>query len=455
MIDIKSDSRKVQKGDTFIAIRNVARDGHDYIESAIKNGATKIICEEGEFPVETIHVPDTRKYLEDYLYDNYYPKIKDLKLIGITGTSGKTTTAYLTYQMLNKLGLKTAYIGTIGFYYGNVKKTLNNTTPDVDLLYEMLLEAKENGCKCVVMEVSSHALALDRIHGLEFDEVAFTNISQDHLDYHKTIENYVEAKRILFTKTRNEKYAIINCDDKYYDRFVIEGNKNILLGESNADVKIEDYTLSHLYTKFKFSYEAKTYEIKINMVCKFNIYNYLTALMLTSKAGFDIDKILEITDEITPPDGRMEMIVNKSNSIFIDYAHKPDAEEKVLEMAKAIKKGKIITIIGCGGDRDRTKRPIMGEIAVRLSDHVIFTDDNPRTEDPKQIMDDIVKDLKSNNFEIIFDRAEAIKKGVSMLEENDILLILGKGHETYQIIGTEKIHFSDKEEVLKAIKEKK
>ncbi len=455
MIDIKSDSRKVQKGDTFIAIRNVARDGHDYIESAIKNGATKIICEEGEFPVETIHVPDTRKYLEDYLYDNYYPKIKDLKLIGITGTSGKTTTAYLTYQMLNKLGLKTAYIGTIGFYYGDVKKTLNNTTPDVDLLYEMLLEAKENDCKCVVMEVSSHALALDRIHGLEFDEVAFTNISQDHLDYHKTIENYVEAKRILFTKTRSEKYAIINCDDKYYDRFVIEGNKNILLGESNADVKIEDYTLSHLYTKFKFSYEAKTYEIKINMVCKFNIYNYLTALMLTSKAGFDIDKILEITDEITPPDGRMEMIVNKSNSIFIDYAHKPDAEEKVLEMAKAIKKGKIITIIGCGGDRDRTKRPIMGEIATRLSDHVIFTDDNPRTEDPKQIMDDIVKDLKSNNFEVIFDRAEAIKKGVSMLEENDILLILGKGHETYQIIGTEKIHFSDKEEVLKAIKEKK
>ena len=455
MIDIKSDSRKVQKGDTFIAIRNVARDGHDYIESAIKNGATKIICEEGEFPVETIHVPDTRKYLEDYLYDNYYPKIKDLKLIGITGTSGKTTTAYLTYQMLNKLGLKTAYIGTIGFYYGDTKKVLNNTTPDVDLLYEMLLEAKENECKCVVMEVSSHALALDRIHGLEFDEVAFTNISQDHLDYHKTIENYVEAKRILFTKTRNEKYAIINCDDKYYDRFVIEGNKNILLGESNADVKIEDYTLSHLYTMFKFSYEAKTYEIKINMVCKFNIYNYLTALMLTSKAGFDIDKILEITDEITPPDGRMEMIVNKSNSIFIDYAHKPDAEEKVLEMAKAIKKGKIITIIGCGGDRDRTKRPIMGEIATRLSDHVIFTDDNPRTEDPKQIMDDIVKDLKSNNFEIIFGRAEAIKKGVSMLEENDILLILGKGHETYQIIGTEKIHFSDKEEVLKAIKEKK
>ena len=191
------------------------------------------------------------------------------------------------------------------------------------------------------------------------------------------------------------------------------------------------------------------------MVCKFNIYNYLTALMLTSKAGFDIDKILEITDEITPPDGRMEMIVNKSNSIFIDYAHKPDAEEKVLEMAKAIKKGKIITIIGCGGDRDRTKRPIMGEIATRLSDHVILTDDNPRTEDPKQIMDDIVKELKSNNFEIIFDRAEAIKKGVSMLEENDILLILGKGHETYQIIGTEKIHFSDKEEVLKAIKEKK
>ena len=454
MIDIKSDSRKVQKGDTFIAIRNVARDGHDYIESAIENGATKIICEEGSYPVETVIVEDTRKYLEEYLYKNYYPKIKDLRLIGVTGTSGKTTTCYLTYQMLNKLGLKTAYIGTIGFYYGDVKKALNNTTPDVDLLYEMLLEAKENDCKCVVMEVSSHALDLNRIYGLEFDEVAFTNISQDHLDYHKTIENYIKAKKILFTKTRNEKIAIINKDDKHYKEFVNENNHNILIGKEDADVKIEDYTLSHLYTKFKFSYEGKSYETKIKMVCEFNIYNYLMALMLTSKAGFDIKDVIDITDKISPPEGRMEMIVDNTNSIFVDYAHKPDAEEKVLEMAKAIKKGRIITIIGCGGDRDKTKRPIMGEIAVRLSDHVIFTDDNPRTEDPKQIINDIVKDLKGDNFEIVYGRDKAIKKGVLSLKENDILLILGKGHENYQIIGTEKRHFSDKEEVLKALKEK-
>ena len=451
MIDIKSDSRKVKPGDTFIAIKNVVTDGHDFIESAIKNGATKIICEHGNYSVETQIVPDTRKYLNEYLYNNYYDKIKDLHMIGVTGTNGKTTICYLVYNMLNKLGLPCAYIGTIGFYYKDVHRELNNTTPDTNLLYEMLLEAKENGCKYVVMETSSHALDKNRIYGLMYDEVAFTNLTQDHLDYHKTLENYSKAKQILFKRTRNEKFAIINGDDKHYKDFVFDTNQNIIISKDKGDIKINNIELSHLNTKIDFDYEGKNYNITINMVGSYNVYNFLTAAVLVNKAGVDFDKVLSLTNDLHAPSGRMEMMVYKNNSIFVDYAHTPDAVLNVLNAVKEFKKGKVITIVGCGGDRDRTKRPIMGDIAVNNSDYVIFTDDNPRTEDHNQIMNDIIKDLKGTNFQVIMDRDKAIYKGMSMLESNDILMILGKGHENYQILGTTKVHFSDKEEVEKFI----
>lgn len=448
---LRTDSRKVEKGDTFIAIKNVNTDGHDFIESAINNGATKIICEHGSYSVETQIVPDTRKYLEDYLYNNYYPKFKDMKLIGVTGTNGKTTICYLVYQLLNKLGKKCAYIGTIGFYYEGHKEELNNTTPDVDLLYKMFLEAKENNCKALVMEVSSHALDMNRIHGLEFDEVAFTNLTQDHLDYHKTFENYIAAKRKLFYKTRGDKIAVINGDDSTYKEFINPDNNNVIISKDNGDVNILDVKLSHLGTNIKFSYLNKEYEVNINMVGSYNVYNYLTALVLVNKMGYNIEDIITITSEISAPSGRMELIKYKTNSVFIDYAHTPDAVTNVLKNVTEFKKGKIITIIGCGGDRDRTKRPIMADETLKYSDYAIFTNDNPRTEDEKQIMNDITGHLTGNNYEVIYDRGEAIKKAFSMLGENDILMVLGKGHENYQIIGTEKVHFSDKEEVLKCI----
>lgn len=452
MIDIKTNSRKVKEGDTFIAIKNVNTDGHDFIEDAIKNGAKKIICEKGNYPVETVIVPDTKKYLNEYLYENYYPKFKDMKLIGVTGTNGKTTTCYLIFQLLNKLNIKCAYIGTIGFYYNDVKKTLNNTTPDTDLLYEMFLEAKENGCECVVMEVSSHALDKNRIYGLEFDEVAFTNLTQDHLDYHKTIDNYIKAKQILFEKTRNDKIAIINGDVEFHEKFINKNNKNIIISDTKGDLLIKDMKFNINSTDIKFNYNNNDYEVTTNMVGRYNVYNYLTSLLLIENLGVDINKIIDITKEIKAPDGRMECIHYNNNSIFIDYAHTPDAVLNVLNSAKEYKKGKIITIIGCGGDRDRTKRPIMGNIAEENSDFVILTNDNPRTEDEKQIMNDILEGIKKDNHIVIHDRKEAIEKGIDMLNKNDILMILGKGHEDYQIIGTEKIHFSDKEVVENYIK---
>lgn len=451
-MSLKTDSRKVREGDTFIAIRNVNTDGHDFIESAINNGAKRIICEEGEYSVETIIVPNTRDYLNNYLYENYYPKIKDMKLIGVTGTNGKTTICYLIYQILTLLGKKCAYIGTIGFYYGNVKKELNNTTPDVDLLYEMLLEAKENNCEYVVMEVSSHALDKNRIYGLKYDEVAFTNLTQDHLDYHKTIENYIEAKKILFKKTRGDKIAVINGDDIYFKEFIMPSNNNIIISKNAGDLKINNVILSHQDTKINFNYKNSDHEVIIKMVGNYNVYNYLTALLLVNKLGFNINDLIKITPNLNTPAGRMEKIEFNSNSIFIDYAHTPDAVINVLNSANEYKKGKIITIIGCGGDRDRTKRPIMGRIAEENSDYVIFTNDNPRFEDEKQIMNDIIEGLSKNNHEVVYDREKAIIKGMGMLKDNDILMLLGKGHETYQIVGNEKIHFSDKEVVQNYIK---
>ena len=450
-VALKTDSRAVKPGDTFIAIPNVARDGHDYIEQAIANGATKIIAEHGSYKVETIIAESTREYLKTYLYENYYPLIKDIKLIGLTGTNGKTTTCLMTYQILKMLKKNVAYMGTIGFYYGDVKKPMVNTTPDVDVLYNMLLEAKENGVEYFVMEVSSHALDKDRIHGLEFDEVAFTNLTQDHLDYHKTLENYANAKRILFTKTRNDKIAIINGDDEHYQHFVLESNNNIIIGQHDSDVKILEMSFSHLGTIFKFEYLNHEYQARLNMVGRYNIYNYLIALLLVNKLGVKIEDILALNDKLKAPAGRMELLKYGTNSIFVDYAHTPDAVINVLKSAEEFKNGRIITIIGCGGDRDATKRPIMGKAALEHSDYVIFTSDNPRSEDPQMILDDITNGLSGSNFEIEVDRQKAIIKGMQQLKHNDILMILGKGHEDYQITKTGKHHFSDQEEVMKYI----
>lgn len=453
MLELKTDSRKVKQGDTFIAIRGVEQDGHDYILDAILNGATKIICEEGDFEVETEVVPDTKVYLEEYLYKNVYPKFSDMKCIGVTGTNGKGTVCYLVYQMLNQLGVKCAHIGTIGFFYPGGMRELNNTTPAVDLLYEMFLEAKEAGCKVVVMEVSSHALSFERIFGIEYDEVAFTNLTQDHLDYHKTMENYADAKRKLFTKTRGDKKAIINADDTYHRHFMLDENNNMTFGFHSNHLRIEAIQLSHLGTTFSFSIGGKTYETSIPMVGKFNVYNYLTAFLLVKNLGFTVEEILAINEKLEPSKGRMELIPYGTNSVFVDYAHTPDAVENVLKSAQEYKKGRMITIVGCGGNRDALKRPIMGQIAEENSDFVLYTSDNPRCEDPQVILNAILKGVKKENHKVIIDRKEAILEGMGMLRENDILMVLGKGHEDYQIIGHEKQHFSDQEVVMGYIKE--
>lgn len=449
MLNIKTDSRKVVKGDTFIALKGNTVDGHDFIDSAIKNGAEKIICEHGKYDVDTVNVSDTHEYLKNYLVNNYSKEFEDLKLIGVTGTSGKTTTCFLTYQILNKLGIKTCYIGTIGCYIDNDVVELSNTTPDILELYNLLLTAKEKGCKVIVMEVSSHSLAEERIKGLKFDVCAFTNLSQDHLDYHKTMEEYCKCKAKIINYLKDNGKIIVNVDDEYSKYFICD--KSLSLGINGSNYKIKEFHMENTHTDILFNVNNDSYEVRTNLIGKFNVYNYLTSLALINNLGISVNDIINVTDSINAPVGRAQIIKVGTSIAVIDYAHKPDAVSKIIPLFREVTKGKIITIIGCGGDRDPMKRPIMGNIATSLSDYVILTNDNPRTEDEKLIMKDILEGITTDNYEVIYDRKDAIKKGISMLKDNDCLLILGKGHEDYQIIGRTKIHLSDYEEVIKNI----
>ncbi len=443
-MNIKTDSRKVKKGDIFVAINTLNNDGHDYIEDALNNGASLVVSEEPIYKDKVIIVEDTKEYLSKYLKDNYYDEIKDIHLIGVTGTNGKTTSSYLIYEALNSLNIKCAYIGTIGFYMNGFVRKLNNTTPELLEIYELLLECKKNNIEYVVMEVSSHALSLKRVKGLHFDIAVFTNLTQDHLDYHKTINNYRKEKEKLFSMCDK---AIVNNDDKYSLYFIKENNDNYTYGKTNSDYILSDITINDNSTSFKVN--GKLYKTKLLGI--YNVYNIMNTLIILDILGICDEVKVSLISKLNPPVGRLEVINYKKSKIIVDYAHTPDAVSKVINCVKSFNKGKIITIIGCGGNRDKSKRSIMADISTSLSDFCIFTSDNPRYENQCDIFNDMLKGLKKDNYNIIEDRKVAIKHGIKMLNNNDFLLILGKGHEDYQIIGDKKYHFSDKEEVLRII----
>ena len=395
-MNISANSKK--GNNIFVSLNN------KYIDDAINNGFKKIIVSKSKFKA----VKSTRKYLEKYLKKYYYKQIKDVILIGVTGTNGKTSTSYLIYQALNLAGIKCSYIGTIGFYLENDIKKLNNTTPDICDLYEMIIESINCGCKAVVMEVSSHALKLGRVNTLKFDYAILTNITEDHLDFHKTYKDYYKTKMSIFKKLKKK-------------------------GTKISDIKIENYDINNDY----FKYNNKIYNTKIKG--EYNIKNIIPSIIILDKMNIDSRKIIP---QLCLPPGRMQIIKFKNNSIIIDYAHTPDAMEKIISTVKKMNYNKIITIFGCGGNREKEKRPKMGEIASLLSDYVILTNDNPRDENPKEIIREIKQNM-NNNYKIIYDRKKAIQEGIKMLKENDVLLILGKGHEEYQVIDNKKIFFSD------------
>ena len=441
-MNIKDDSRKINKGDIFVALKK-EHDGHDYVLDAIKAGASEVVVEHGLYSVKTTVVNNTHEYLVNYLKENYYDEIKDLKLIGMTGTNGKTTTCFLIYQALNNLNIKTAYIGTIGFYIDSKVCDLPNTTPDICDIYEMLLECKKQNCKYVVMETSSHALDMDRLKGLSFDVGIFSNLTKDHMDYHKTFENYALAKQKLFKMV---KYlSIVNSDSEYKDYFI--SSNTTTYGINSGDYKVSDYKITMGGNEFV----VNDVLYKTKLIGKHNIYNTLIVIVLLEYLGFNSDVIKEVISNLSAPRGRMEMIKKDNNLIIIDYAHTPDAVFNIINSCIELKPNNIITIVGCGGNRDKAKRPIMANIACSLSNHVIMTSDNPRDEDAMQIIDDMIQGLDKTNYEIEVNREKAIIKGIQKLKNNDILLVLGKGHETYQIINGKKNDFDDKLIVLNNI----
>lgn len=454
MIKIKTDSRKVVDGDTFVALPGISSDGHDYIETAIENGATKIIAQHGEYKIPTFIVPDTRVYLNDLLKQEYGYVINDMKIIGITGTNGKTTSCFLTYQILNKLGIKCAYIGTIGFYLKDKVRNLPNTSVDIADLYGLLVESYENDYKYVCLEVSSQGLSMDRFKTISFDIAAFTNLTQDHLDYHKTMNNYCLAKQQLFKQLKKDGKAIINADDKYKDYYLLKDNNNITFG-LNGDYKIDDLKFTNKYSMLDYSYQNKNYQIKTNLIGEYNIYNLLTAIVICHELGLDLNKINSVLDNLNMPSGRMERIDYNNNLIIVDYAHTPDAISNIIKTIKPICKGNLYVTFGCTGSRDKTKRPIMTNIVLENVTKAIITIDDPHDEDPSDIVKDMLNGITFNNYEVCLDRKKAIHKGINLLKDNDILLILGKGHEEFIIFKDKKIPFNDKKEVLAYIEYKK
>ena len=438
---LQSDSRKVRIGDTFIALKGIKDDGHNYILDAINNGTKKIICEHGNYP-NMVKVDNTNTYLHKYLKDNYLKYINRLKLIGITGTNGKTTTSYLIYQAMNNLRIKCAYIGTIGFYINGKIKDNINTTPDILTLYHMLTKCVKENVKYVVMEVSSQGLYYNRVDGLKFDYAVFTNLTIEHLDFHKNMDNYLKEKMKLFSNLKEDGISIINSDDQYYKNFITD--KCITYGV------LGDYKIRNInYNINNSSFTVNNIKYKTSLIGEYNIYNLCVVIIILKQLGISDDKIYNTILKLDSAPGRMDKIKYKDSIIIIDYAHSPDAVEKVLKTLKD--KGRITTIIGCGGNRDKSKRKIMGSIASKNSDYVIFTSDNPRYEESEDIIIDMIQNVDSFNYEIEINRENAIIKGIQRLKKNDILLILGKGHENYQEIKGVKYPFNDKDVVLKNI----
>ncbi len=449
MIKYETDSRKVKPGQTFVAIKGYTVDGHNYVESAVKNGATSVIAErEIETSVPVTVVENSAKYFQKKLVNEYSADFRDLKLVGITGTNGKTTSAYLTYQMLNKLGKKVAYMGTLGFMCDDYYEELPNTSPEILTIYKLLELALEKNCEYVIMEISSHALDLKRIEGLSFEVCAFTNLTEDHLDYHKTMENYLSCKLMILNYLKDSGVMLVNKDDEASKKFIERFANTKTFGIGDADYDIQNFSIYPDHTDIDFTVEGKAYRTTTNLTSKFNIYNYMTMFSIVHELGFNCDDIVRFTTELKQPKGRCETYKVKDGFAVVDYAHTPDAVLKVVTAYKELAKARVITLVGCGGDRDPMKRPIMGNIASEYSDYVIFTNDNPRTEDPENIMKDILSGVKKDNYEVCLDRREAIKKALDMIEENDIVLLLGKGHEDYQILGHTKVHLDDSEEIL-------
>ena len=453
IIGITSDSREIKQGFVFVCIKGVANDGHKYASGAAEQGAVAVVTEQKMGVDNEIVVSDTREVYADMCAKWFGNPADSLKLIGVTGTNGKTSITYMIKSILESAGHKVGLIGTIQNMIGDEIIETKNTTPGVYELNRLFALMKENGCDYAVMEVSSHALDQKRVCNLCFDVAVFTNLTQDHLDYHITMENYLEAKKKLFKMC---KTAVVNADDEYCQK-LIEG----------LECKVISYSLgdSSTYSAKAVNYHPASVEyelvsndmlnhIKFNTGGKFSVYNSMCAAITALELGFSIEMVTKSIESIKGIKGRAESVPTERDfTVIIDYAHTPDGLKNILKTFSDCEKNRVIALFGCGGDRDKTKRPIMGKIAVRYADYVIVTSDNPRSEDPAMIIKDILVGTQgaSTPVKVIENRIDAIKYAISIAQSGDIIVLAGKGHETYQILNTGTIHLDEREVVREAL----
>ena len=463
------DSRTVKAGDLFVAIRGFRFDGHDFIEDAVQKGAAAILMEEGRTLPETstgIAVSqDTRAALAAVSAAFYGHPSRKLTVIGVTGTKGKTTTTHLIRNVLRRAGIETGLIGTVHNLVGEQVLPVAHTTPEAPELQSLMARMVSAGCSAVVMEVSSHALALKRVDGTAFDVAVLTNIGRDHLDFHQSLEAYLDAKKKLFYALgeshpghpSDRKFAVVNLDDPNSEGFMRASPVRCVTFGINekAMVRACDVLLEPSATEFSLVMGGQKIGVRIPMPGRFNVYNALAAASVAYGMGIDSKTVVEALESSTSVRGRAEVVdEGQSFTVLVDYAHTPDSLQNILETIRETSNGEVIVIFGCGGDRDRGKRPLMGKIAAALADRIIITSDNPRSEEPEAIMDEIesgvIDFLKSHregirlkDYRKVTSRFDAIKQGILMARPGDVVLIAGKGHETYQVFKNKTVPFDD------------
>ena len=465
---IKNNSKTIEENDMFVAIKGFDDDGHKHIKEAIENGAKVILAEEDkidkniikEIPEDIVLIltKDTRYALAIVACNFYKNPSKKMKLIGVTGTKGKTTTTYMIRDILEKHGIKVGLIGTVASYVGDRKIADNeNTTPESLKLQEIFSKMLEEKCEAVVMEVSSQSLKLERVAGCDFDIGVFTNFAEDHISSkeHPDMEDYFNSKVKLFKMC---KKGFINADDVYsimLPKLVPECQFTSYGIDNHCDLLAKDITVTNQYADFKVKIGDKNERVKVSIPGRFSVYNSLAAIAVAMQFGCNSEEIKGALENIRVP-GRSELVDNKLGlTIMIDYAHTPESLEKILSAVKIYTKGRVISVFGCGGDRDKNKRPMMGEVSGRVADYTIITSDNPRTENPEEIVKDIEEGIKKTNgkYECIVDRKEAIRKAIKMANKRDMIVLAGKGHEQYQEINKKREPFDESEIVNNIIEE--
>jgi UDP-N-acetylmuramoyl-L-alanyl-D-glutamate--2,6-diaminopimelate ligase len=452
---IAYDSRRVQRNGLFVALRGEKFDGHDFIEQAIEKGASVIVAErEQKYPRATcVAVENTRTAVADLSAAFYGYPARKLKLVGITGTNGKTTTTFLIQHICEKAGVRCGLIGTVRYQLGERVLPAARTTPESLDLQELLAQIVNAGCRAATMEVSSHALALDRTRGLEWDVAVFTNLTQDHLDFHGTMKNYFESKLKLFSELASQQkkrkpVAVINIDDRYGEQLVGKIDKSTSLITygmgARADFRASNYRMEFGGTSYQLDARGKSYLVRIPLIGRFNVANSLAALAAANAMGIGVREAVLSLGKSPQVPGRLEMVPAKRQfQIFVDYAHTPDALLNVLKTLRELEPRRLIVVFGCGGDRDREKRPLMAQVVDLNADYAIITSDNPRKEDPAAIISHVERGFRSSHYEKIIDRAEAIARAIALAQPRDIVLIAGKGHETYQEFADHTVPFDD------------